>query len=124
MSQHSSPGMSTPARLGCYLGLVTALIMLGSALYMLAGDSDTPMPLAIAFLVTGTLQAAVCTLALERKRAAWAFALSLNGTLSVTFLFGAPKVRDGLDVSLSLGLLPATLFAVVTTLLALGAEDY
>lgn len=107
----------------CYLGLVTALIMLGSGLAMLGGYGESPMPLAIALLIAGAIQGAVCTLTLRRNRAAWAFALSLNGTLGLVFLFGAPKVRDSLESSLVIGLLPCVAFAVITILLALNAEE-
>lgn len=112
------------ARYGCYLGLVAALGMMSYAVVMLIGASADPMPFKIAFLVAGIIQATVSGLALQRNRAAWAFALSLNGTLAAVFLFGAPKVRDGFDVSIYLGLMPAVAFSVIATMLALGAEEY
>ena len=119
----SLPASST-ARYGCYLGLVSALFMLGYGLIMLGSASADPMPFKIAFLVGGAIQALVSVLALQRNRAAWAFALSLNGTLVAVFLFGATKIRDGFDVSIYVGLVPAVAFSTITILLALGADEY
>lgn len=121
----SSPLNARPlARFGCYLGLLIALAMLLHGLHMLATGSDNAMPFKVAILLGGAIQAVTCLYALRGNRPAWSFAVSLNGTLFVVFLFGAPKVRDGLDVSMALGLLPCAAFGVTTALLALGSNEY
>ncbi|WP_428261410.1 hypothetical protein [Haliangium sp.] len=122
-SQEALPAQSW-ARYGCYLGFVAALLLLAYALSMLLGSTDEPMPKQLAFLLAGGLQAYLCLSALRRRRVAWAFALSMDGTLGAVFLLGVAKIRDGFEVPMSLALLPAVGFAVITTLLAIGAEDY
>ncbi|ACY17983.1 hypothetical protein [Haliangium ochraceum] len=126
MTQTSSellPGNS-PARIGAYLGLVAGLAMLGYGLKILFGQSDTQVPFQVALCLGGLLQMLTSFFAIKRQRAAWAFALSLNGTLTVIFLFGATRLRDAFDVHVFLGLLPALVYAAVTILLAAGTEEY
>lgn len=114
----------SPVRFGCYLGLVSALVLGGFGLRMLFGSSDQPLPFQIAVLLAGALQGVLSVQALRGQRAAWAFALSLNGTMAVMFLFGAPKVRDAFDVAFALGLAPAVGFGLITGLLAMGGDEY
>lgn len=114
---------SSPARFGSYLGLLAGVVLAGFALRMLFGDSDKPVAFQIAVFLAGAIQILVCALTLRRARAAWAFALSLNGTLAAIFLFGAPQFRDGFDVSMIVSMLPTVGFAVITTLLAMGSEE-
>jgi hypothetical protein len=114
----------TPARFGCYLGLLCATVLAGYGLYMFFDGSDMPLPFRLSLLVGGVLQTILCLKTLHRSRAGWAFALSLNGTLGVVFLFGAPKLRDAFDMSLIAGLVPAVAFGVVTMLLATATEDF
>jgi hypothetical protein len=113
-----------PARFGCYLGLLAAAVLAGYGLYMLFGGSDMPIAFQVSLLLGGVLQAILCLTTLRRSRAAWAFALSLNGTLGVVFLFGAPKLRDAFDMSMIAGLVPALTFGVITMLLATATEDF
>jgi hypothetical protein len=121
----SSPLPSnSPARIGCYLGLVAALVLLGSALHLITSDSPSAMPLKLAILAAGVIEALTCYYALLRNRVAWSFALALNGTLSVIFLLGAPKVRDAWDISLAVGFVPAALFIAVTCLLGATSDEY
>jgi hypothetical protein len=112
------------ARFGSYLGMLAGVLLVGFALRMLFGGSDTPMPFQLAVLLAGALELIVCGLTLRRNRAAWAFALSLNGTLAAIFLFGAPTLRDAFEITLLVGLLPTSGFALLTTLLAMGTEDF
>ena len=118
------PGNQSYAHIGAYLGIATAIAILAYTFNMFFTGSEDPMPFKLAGLVVGGLQLLLCVQSLQKKRAAWAFALSLNGTLAVVFLFGAPKVRDGLDLSLMLSMLPCISFAVITSLLATGADDF
>lgn len=114
----------TPARFGCYLGLLSATVLAGYGLYLLFGGTDLPPAFPVALVAGGVLQGILCLTTLRRSRAAWAFALSLNGTLGVVFLFGAPKLRDAFDMSLIVGLVPALAFGVITMLLATATEDF
>ena len=124
MAETRSPlPASAPARFGSYLGLVAGVVLAGFGLSMLFGDSDKPVPFQLAVLLGGAIQLLVCSLTLRRSRAAWAFALSLNGTLAVLFLFGAPQLRDAFGVSMIIGMLPTVGFAVITTLLAMSSEE-
>lgn len=111
------------ARYGSYLGLVAGVVLAGFALRMLFGGSDMPAPFQIAVLLSGVLECVLGVATVRRSRAAWAFALSLNGTLAAIFLFGAPKLRDAFEVSMLIGMLPTVGFAAITALLALGSED-
>lgn len=126
MSDTRSPLLSTaaPARFGCYLGLLSAAVLAGYGLYMLFSGADMPLPFPVSLLAGGVLQAILCIATVRRSRAAWAFALSLNGTLGVVFLFGAPKLRDAFDMSLIAGLVPAVAFGVITMLLATATDDF
>jgi hypothetical protein len=114
---------SSPARFGSYLGLAAGVVLAGFGLRMLFGDTDKPMPFQLAVLLAGGLELLLGVLTLRRSRAAWAFALSLNGTMAVLFLFGAPQLRDAFGVSMIVGMLPTVGFAVITTLLATGSEE-
>jgi hypothetical protein len=115
---------NSSARYGCYLGFIIGLGLILYGLKMLQEGSSAPIPYQLGVLATGVVQWVVCYYALGGNRTAWAFALSLNGTLGVAFFFGAPKVRDGWEISLALGFLPAVVLGVTTTLLAMSSEDY
>jgi hypothetical protein len=114
---------SAPARFGSYLALLAGLVLAGFALSMLFGDSDKPVPFQLAVLLAGALEVLLAVVTLRRSRAAWAFALSLNGTMAVLFLFGAPQLRDAFGISMIVGMLPTVGFAVITTLLAMSSEE-
>lgn len=115
---------SSVAGIGCYIGLIAGVILLGYGLKLVVGESDTQIPFRVALCIAGGLQILVCAGSLKRRRTAWAFALSLNGTLGVIFLFGATRIRDAFEIPSLLSILPALAFALVTTLLALGAERF
>jgi hypothetical protein len=124
MAETRSPlPASAPGRFGSYLMLVAGVVLAGFALRMLFGDSDKPVPFQLAVLLAGAVQGLLGVLTLRRSRAAWAFALSLNGTLAALFLFGAPQLRDAFDISMIVGMLPAVGFAVITTLLAMSSDE-
>jgi hypothetical protein len=113
----------SPTRIGSYLGAIAGIVLAGFALRMFFGGSDMILPFQLAVLLAGALQVLLCGLTLRRNRAAWAFALSLNGTLAAICLFGAPQLRDAFDVSMMVGMLPTVGFGVITTLLAMGSEE-
>ncbi len=113
------------ARYGCYVALGAALCLLSYAAWLLLSTSaEAPIPFKIAVLIAGGLELYLAIQALAGKRSAWSFLLSLNGTLAIAFLFGAARVRDAVSANLIIGLLPAAAFSVITTLLALGSDDY
>jgi hypothetical protein len=116
------PATST-AWYGGLFGILAGVVLAGFALRMLFGGSDMPMPFQIAVLLAGALEVLLGVLTLYGARAAWAFALSLNGTLAAIFLFGAPQLRDAFGVSMIIGMLPTVGFGVITTLLAMGSEE-
>jgi hypothetical protein len=113
----------SPARLGSLLAMLAGVLLGYFALDMLITGSDMPVPFQLAVLFAGVLQLLLSWQTLRRSRAAWAFALSLNGTLAAIFLFGAPQLRDAFDISMIVGMLPAVGSGVITTLLAMGSED-
>ena len=120
---------------GCYLGLLIASITLLYAMNVVLTDSDEMMVYKAAVVLCGVIEGVASLYALQHNRAAWSFGLAINGTLTVVFLFGAPRMRDALDraawitdrigdVPLILGFIPAVAFAATTTLLALGSDEF
>ena len=103
------------------IGLGLALFALGLATALRA--DPMPLPLTIALCVAGALEASLCWLTMRRVRVAWAFATAIGGTAAVVFLFSAPKIRDALEVSLAVALVPAAIGAIVATLLATAAGE-
>lgn len=112
-----------PGFYGCILAIAAGFGMAGLGVYLIASGASA-MPLNVALLLLGSTNAALGYLALRRNRVAWSFALSLNGTLAVVFLFGAPKIRDAASLALGLAVMPAFVYALTTTLLALSGADY
>ena len=124
MSSSDAPSGSSAIRLGCYIGLLSGVALLGYGLKLLFGESDTQIPFRVALCLAGIIQLVVCGGSLQQRRTAWAFALSLNGTMAVIFLFGATRIRDAFEIHALISLIPALAFALVTTLLAMGAERF
>lgn len=112
-----------PGRYGCILAIAVGFGMIGLGVYLL-GVGASAMPLKVALLLMGAANAILGFLALRRNRVAWSFALSLNGTLAVVFLFGAPKIRDAASIGLGLAVSPAFVFGLTTVLLGLSGRDY
>lgn len=113
---------------GAALGIALGLGLLGLGLLGLGAsagfrEQPLPLPLVIALCVAGAIQAALSWYTIRRVRVAWAFATAIGGTAAVVFLFSAPKIRDALEVSLGMALLPAAIGAAVATLLALAAAE-
>lgn len=115
---------SSPARFGAYLGALCGVALAGLGGYLLATGSDLPGALQVSLVLIGVIQVVCGWQAIKRSRAAWAFALSINGTAFIVFLFGAPKLRDAAEISIGLALLPAIIFAMVTTLYALDSDEF
>lgn len=67
---------------------------------VMAWRADLPGVLAVAQLVLGALLAALVPLSFQGNRAAWSFLLSIAAVLAIVTFFGAPKVRNVLDIGL------------------------
>jgi len=105
--------------------MMAGLVAFGFGCLGLFGPSSTmPMPQGIALVVAGLINWSSCFFALKRVRLAWAFALSLNGTAVLVFIFGAPKVRNAWHTTTVVGYLPAIIFLAITILLATSSEEY
>ncbi|HMG53742.1 MAG TPA: hypothetical protein VK601_09670 [Kofleriaceae bacterium] len=74
--------------------------------------------------ITGAAMPVLAWLSYHRARAAWAFLVALCGVLAVVGLFGAPKIRGMLDVSLWTTMLLPGLLAVACFTLILLRDDY
>ena len=86
-------------------------------------DPRPPLPLLVALLLIGLVGALLAFFTARRSRPAWAFSLSLHGTLSVVALFAAPRLRDMSEGSLALALVPAFALASILILLILAGEE-
>jgi hypothetical protein len=75
-------------------------------------------------LVTGFVIPALVYFSYRRSRGAWAFLVALCGVFAVVGLFGAPKIRGALDVSLWTTMLFPGLYVVACATLTLLRDDY
>ena len=98
------PG-SSPGAIGAYLG-----VGLGIGFLILG------------MILVGALQVVCSWLTLRRARVAWSFAVSMSGTIALTCLFGAPKIRDAMEIGIGVAMLPSVLAAVTTIFLAMAAD--
>lgn len=113
---------SSPGAWGAALGELLGLGLTGIGVNGMMRAS-LPLPLTIGLITGGLLLAGLCGLTFFRVRAAWSFALSMCGTAGLVFLFSAPKIRDALEVSLAVALLPCVAGALAAILLAMAAPD-
>jgi hypothetical protein len=113
----------SPGFAGAALGMLIGVGLFGYGMWTFFAPTPTPMPQSIALVVAGFVNWISCFYTMRRIRVAWAFALSLNGTGSVLFLFGAPKVRDAFETNLGIGILPMVLFLATTVLLAAASDE-
>lgn len=114
----------SPARWAAYIGLMIGVGLIGLGGANLAGVGKQPIPLSVALVVLGVIELVTSWFSLRVVRSAWAFACSINGTMAVVMLFGAPKVRDTVEVFIGVALIPSFVFAVVTLLYAMASDDY
>ena len=104
-------------------GLPAALGLAALIAAFFAYQSHIQITLTVALLVIGGLLPWVTWLSLHGSRAGWSFLLSLSIVLGVMTLFGAPKVRGALDVSLWLTMiLPGLNVVAAAALISLRAE--
>ncbi len=113
----------SPGFFGALVGIVAGVGCFGFGLAGLA-DATTSIPFDMAFLIAGFLDVVLCYFALGRNRAAWAFALSLNGTGGLFMLFRAIQL-GGKVTLLDIGaLLLCVAFIAATVLLSLSSSEY
>jgi hypothetical protein len=120
----ASRSARSPATWAALLGGLAGVGFAVVGVDLLATGSDLPLALSFGMILAGAIQVVCGLYSIRRVRAAWAFALSLNGTAFVVFLFGAPKIRDAPGVPIAAALAPCLIFALITTLYALSADDY
>jgi hypothetical protein len=114
---------NSPGFFGALAGIAAGV---GCFAYGLAGlaDATTAIPLDLAFLIAGFLDVVLCYFALGLSRAAWAFALSLNGTGGLVILFRAIQLGGTVSL-LDIGaVLLCAAFVAATVLLSLSSGDY
>ncbi|RMH36834.1 MAG: hypothetical protein D6689_21740 [Deltaproteobacteria bacterium] len=107
------------ARAGAAVGFAMGAALVAYAIDLFASGT-APIVFRVAVAATAVTQLGLAWASLRGRRAGWAFFVSLQGTLAVVTLFGAPKLRDAFDVPLAVALVPAALFGVGCALAALG----
>ena len=118
-----SPG--SPSHIGSIAGLLAGLGLIAGGIYfMLAASSSTSITLNISLIVMGIAEFATSFYTLKRLRVAWSFALSINGTAFIVFLFTAPRIRDTAEVSIGLALIPCLIFGAMVLMHALHTDDF
>lgn len=116
-------GTESPSFWACCLGLLLGLGLVGGGLYLFA-KAGTPAPLNTAVVLLGLTELATAYFALHHNRVAWAFALSINGTVATVLVFSAPRIRDWAEISIGVAMVPAVIFGILTLLHALKPEDF
>lgn len=114
---------SSPAFIASVLGLIIGAFMLCSGAYLLVAG-DMPITLGIAVVCVGIMEGAASYYTIRRFRVAWAFALSINGTAFVVFLFSSARIRDAVGTNILLALVPCLIFGLVVLLHALHSEEF
>jgi hypothetical protein len=104
--------------LAALLGVVNLVAGVASFLYGLSGA------LTASLLITGALMPVLAWFSYRRARGPWAVLVAICGVLAICALFGAPKIRHVLDVSLWTTMLLPGLFAVACISLALQHREY
>ncbi|MBK7536434.1 MAG: hypothetical protein IPI49_13905 [Myxococcales bacterium] len=112
-----------PRLVGHALAGGMGLAALGAGLANLA--STLPFLLALVLVVIGLAMLWMAYRSLTtNSRLSWAFLAALLGVLAVCTLFGAPKIRNLLHVSMWTALLLPGLSTVATIALSMISEDY
>ena len=114
---------SSPAFYASILGLIVATFMVASGAYLLI-KGETPITLGIAVVCVGIMEAAASYYTIRCFRVAWAFAISINGTGFVVFLFSSARIRDAVGTNIIFALVPCLVFGFVVLLHALHSEEF
>jgi hypothetical protein len=101
-------------------------VLLGAA-HLVGGVAafarDLPAALGATLLLSGVLMPLLAWHSYRRSRPAWAFLVAMCGVFAVVGMFGSPKVRGALDISLWITMILPGLNAVaVGALVALRGE--
>lgn len=118
----ASISSGSPAFIASVLGLLVSALMIFSGVYLMVAEG-TPITLDIAVLAVGLMEAAACYYTIRRYRVAWAFAISINGTAAVVFLFSSARLRDAAGTNIVLALVPFVVFGLIVLLQALHSEE-
>jgi hypothetical protein len=104
--------------------LTAALGLLDFVGSILALWYGLPPVLVVALLAAGVLLPLLGWYSYRRSRAAWGFLTAMCGVFAVVSLFGAPRLRDALNVSLWTMMLAPALYLVAAITLYLLRDDY
>ena len=85
---------------------------------------DAPGVVGMTLLVSGILMPVLAWFSFHRSRPAWAFLVTICGVFAVVEVFGAPKVRGALDLSLWLTMILPGINAVAAAALISLRADY
>jgi hypothetical protein len=111
-----------PRLLGHGIALVMGLNMFAGGI--LAYAHGLPGVLVALNLVVGALSPPLVYLSWRRVRAAWSFLIAICGVFGANTLFGAPRLRTELGVSLWLALAVPGLYTIAVISLAMVRADY
>jgi hypothetical protein len=105
---------------------IAAIAGVGSLIAAIAAlGRDMPMVLPVTLLILGGTLPALAYYSMQLKvRAAWSFLCALCGVFATVLLFGAPKVRGVLGLSLWTALIIPGLLTVATIALSRVSNDY
>jgi hypothetical protein len=104
--------------------LLAVLLAVGYLCGAVAGIThNAPGVVGMTLLVAGVLIPVLAWHSFHRSRSAWAFLVAICGVFAVVGLFGAPKVRGALDISLWLTMiLPGLNVVAAAALISLRAD--
>jgi hypothetical protein len=119
--QPLAPG--SPGAVGAYIGMLVGVGFVVLAVVGAVRADRLPVPLILAMLAAGAAEVLLCWRTLRRSRVAWSFAVALSGTIALACLFGAPKIRDAMEVGIAIAAIPTLLATLATVLMAMVAEE-
>jgi hypothetical protein len=104
--------------------LIPVVLAAGYLVAAVAGFThNAPAVVGMTLMVAGVLMPVLAWHSFHRSRPAWAFLVAICAVFAVVELFGAPKVRGALDLSLWLTMiLPGLNVVAVAALVSLRAE--
>lgn len=105
-------------------GLPVVLGLGNLAVGLAAFGSSQPRVLSVTLLVAGGLMLVLAWFSYHRSRAAWSFLVAMCGVFAFTDLFGAPKIRGALEVSLWTTMIVPGLYAIAMVALIQLRGDY
>jgi hypothetical protein len=114
---------SSPAFFASLLGMLVGAFMILFGAYLLV-KGGKPLPLGIAVVCVGAMQCATGFYTIKRIRVAWAFAISINATSFLVFLFSSARIRDAAEVHFLAAMIPALAFGLIVLLYAVHTEEF